>query len=90
MIREMESAGDLQRGASPILEKAGMEGTCVVANSKNSEKTKHEHPRSVLLDAAVIQGQARLSGPYGPAGRGLHWAQTHQGWKPRPLLARGH
>lgn len=86
----MESAGDLQRGAGPIPEKAGMDGICVVANSKNSEKTKHEHPRRVLLDAAAIRGQARLSGPYGPAGRGLNWAQTHQDWEPRPSLARGH
>lgn len=63
----------LQRGAGLILKKAGMEGTCVVSNSKNSEKTKQKHPCSILFDAAAIRGQARLSGPDDPAGRGLNW-----------------
>lgn len=63
LIREMESAGDLQRGAGLILKKASMEGICVASNSKNSGKTKHKHPCSILFDAAVIQSQARLSGP---------------------------
>lgn len=52
--------GIWQRGAWPILENTGVDGTFMVANSKSSGETKHERPYRVLLDDAATRGQDRL------------------------------
>lgn len=60
LIREMESLGICRGGQPDSGKDRHGGGSC---GGTSLEKTKHEHPRSILLDAAVIQGQARLSSP---------------------------